>query len=96
MQSDDELVIKNLVDCTYYNGRPNRRSKIRYLLSIKSLLINELTKFVESDIEDLMTRFQELNAGIHGVVGKINTQQLLILKKRVEDSIQFFASIATS
>ena len=22
MQSDDELVIKNLVDCTYYNGRP--------------------------------------------------------------------------
>lgn len=93
-KAPDELV-KQMPDCSYYNGNPDRRSKIKYLLSLKSLTINSLTEFVDTDIDDLMNLFEILNSGTHGEAGKFNIQQLLKLKKRIEDAIIFITSITS-
>jgi hypothetical protein len=95
IKAPDDLV-KSLSDCTYYNGKPDRRSKIKYLLSLKSLSISLLTDFVDTDIDDLLNLFETLNSGTHGTAGKFDIQQLLKLKKRVEDSIIFITSIVSN
>lgn len=86
-------IVKNIPGCTFYNNRPDRRSKIKYLLSQRSLTISQLTDFVNTDIDDLLGLFDSLNAGTHGDTGKYNIQQLLKLKKRAEDAILFMTSI---
>lgn len=91
-KAPDDLV-KQMSDCSYYNNKPDRRSKIKYLLSLKALTINSLTDFIDADIDDLMNLFDTLNSGTHGEAGKFDIQQLLKLKKRVEDAIIFITSI---
>jgi hypothetical protein len=44
-------------------------------------------------INDIIALFQTLNDGTHGSAGKFSTQQLLKLKKRVEDSISFITDL---
>jgi hypothetical protein len=86
-------IVKMIPGCTFYNNRPDRRSKIKYLLSQKSITINQLTEFIGTDIDDLLELFNLLNAGTHGDSGRYTIQQLLKLKKRAEDAIIFMTSI---
>jgi len=86
-------IVKMLSGCTFHNNRPDRRSKIKYLLSQKSITISQLTEFISTDIDDLLELFNLLNAGTHGDSGKYSIQQLLKLKKRAEDAIIFMTSI---
>ncbi|MFZ2286791.1 MAG: hypothetical protein WAV93_07390 [Bacteroidales bacterium] len=86
-------IVKVIPGCTFYNNRPDRRSKIKYLLSQKSITINQLTEFIGTDIDDLLELFNLLNAGTHGESGRYPIQQLLKLKKRAEDAIIFMTSI---
>jgi hypothetical protein len=93
VKAPDYSVTNSFPDCEFYQGKPNRRFKIRYILSQKAIKSKHLEQFVESDINDILSLFQTLNDGTHGSAGKFTTQQLLKLKKRVEDSINFIADL---
>lgn len=77
------------------DGKPTRRSKIRFLLNRKSISDSAFQNFVEDDMNNVLRLFHELNSGTHGPAGTFGIPQLLKLKKRVEDSIVFIASIAS-
>lgn len=94
IKAPDGVVEAHIPDCKYHNGRPNRRSKIKYILSLKSLTIDPLTDFVDTDISDVLNLFDELNSGTHGSAGKFTIQQLLKLKKRAEDTLIYITSIS--
>lgn len=93
IKAPDYSVTNCFPDCELHQGKPNRRFKIKYILYQKTIKSEQLEKFVESDINDLLSLFQTLNDGTHGNAGKFTTQQLLKLKKRVEDSIQFITDL---
>lgn len=93
VKAPDEMVKSAFPNCEMHQGIPNRRSKIRYILTQKSLHSESFENFVDSDIDELLSIFRTLNDGTHGSAGKFNIQQLSKLKKRVEDSIQFIAEL---
>ena len=93
IKAPDYLVISNFPNCEFHQSKPNRRFKIKYILSQKTIHSEQLEQFVESDINDLLSLFQTLNDGTHGSAGKFTIQQLLKLKKRIEDSISFMTDL---
>jgi hypothetical protein len=93
VKAPDSLVISCFPDCELHQGKPNRRFKIKYILTQKSIHSETLENFVESDIDELLSLFRTLNDGTHGSAGKFTIQQLLKIKKRVEDSIQFVTEL---
>lgn len=93
IKAPDEMVTDTFPDCELHQGKPNRRFKIKYILTQKSLHSDSFENFVDSDIDELLSIFRTLNDGTHGSAGKFSIQQLSKLKKRVEDSIQFIAEL---
>jgi hypothetical protein len=93
IKAPDHNVLTYFPDCELYQGKPNRRIKIKYILIQKSIHSLSFENFVESDIDELLSLFRSLNDGTHGSAGKYSIQQLLKLKKRVEDSIQFVTEL---
>lgn len=93
LKAPDENVFGLIPNCGLHNGKPNRRSKIQYLLTLKSIESSTLCDFVEADIDDLLEFFKTLNDGTHGGAGKYDVQQLLKIKKRAEDSIIFISAL---
>ncbi len=93
IKAPDEMVKTSFPDCELHQGKPNRRSKIKYILTQKSLHSESFEDFVDSDIEELLSIFRTLNDGTHGSAGRFSIHQLSKLKKRVEDSIQFIAEL---
>lgn len=89
---DDQLIVWHSCEYTE-SGEPTRRSKIRYLLDLKSITSSTMEDFVEKDIADVIQLFRALNDGTHGHAGSYEINQLLKLKKRVEDSLMFISSI---
>jgi hypothetical protein len=81
--------------CEFFEGRPNRRSKIKYLMSKKAIALTSFENFMEDDIKNLLDLFRSLNDGTHGNAGTFGVPQLLRLKKRVEDSIMFITSFSS-
>ena len=92
-KAPDDNVLSYFPDCELHQGKPNRRSKIKYILTQKSIHSDSFEDFVDSDIDELLSLFRTLNDGTHGSAGKFSIQQLLKLKKRVEDSIQFVTEL---
>ena len=93
IKAPDTAVLNLYPDCELYKGRPTRRFKVKYLLSQKTIEAEELENFVEDDIDDILNLFRTLNDGTHGSAGKMTIQQLVKLKKRVEDSIDFISEL---
>jgi hypothetical protein len=93
VKAPDSFVISYFPNCELHQGKPNRRFKIKYILTQKSIHSETLENFVDSDIDELLSLFRTLNDGTHGSAGKFTIQQLLKLKKRVEDSIQFVTEL---
>lgn len=93
IKAPDGLVQKTFPDCELHQGKPNRRFKIKYILTQKSLQSESFENFVDSDIEELLSIFRTLNDGTHGSAGRFTIDQLSKLKKRVEDSINFIAEL---
>ena len=93
VKAPDYSVASSFPECEFHQGKPNRRFKIKYILSQKAIKSEQLEQFVESDINDILSLFQTLNDGTHGSAGKFTIQQLLKLKKRVEDSISFITDL---
>lgn len=93
VKAPDNKVKSAFPDCELHEGRPNRRSKIKYILTQKSIHSDSFEDFVDSDIDELLSLFRTLNDGTHGSAGRFSIQQLSKLKRRVEDSIQFIAEL---
>jgi len=93
IKAPDNSVMSYFSDCELYQDKPNRRYKIKYILSQKLIESEQLESFVDSDINDLLSLFKTLNDGTHGSAGRFTIQQLLKLKKRVEDSISFITNL---
>lgn len=89
IKAPDNRVILKYPDCEMHGKSPNRRSKLRFILNNSSIIIKSVLDFVDNDIDDVLNLFGELNKGTHGESGKFNAQQLIRLKKRVEDSIAY-------
>ncbi|WP_036385311.1 hypothetical protein [Muricauda sp. MAR_2010_75] len=95
IKAPDSHVISLLPDCDLTdNGKPTRRSKIRFLLSQKNLLDNDFENFVEEDMSNIIELFRLFNDGTHGSSGTFSLTQLSKIKKRVEDGIIFLSEIA--
>lgn len=86
----DSEVLADDPDCPKTdNGSVSRRARVRYILRSKGMSDDTFEGFVDKDIDDVVTLFQEFNDGTHGTAGKFGLKQLAALKVRVEDSLLF-------
>lgn len=94
--ASDEVVFRSIPNCVQHNNKPARKEKLKYIMLYRGMQNPNYSAFVEKDITDILDLFRNLNEGTHGHVGKLDIGQLMLLKKRVEDSIQFLTSILSS
>lgn len=92
---DDEVFSADSRCSKTEDGRPTRRAKIHHLLAVKGYDLETLEEFVEKDIENIIELFRVFNDATHGRAGKFQLQELLAIKKRVEDGIIFICGIAS-
>lgn len=94
IKAPDNAVSSALPGCdTTPQGTPTRRSKIYYLLQNRNLQSEAFESFIEQDIDNVVDLFTVFNAGTHGPAGRLEFEQLSLLKKRVEGALIFVASI---
>ena len=74
-------------------GTPTRREKIRFCLDLNGRANDILENFIDANVDNVITLFDELNSGAHGRAGKFSPQQLGSIKIRVEDAIRFMCEI---
>ncbi len=74
-------------------GNATRKEKIRYMMRCFDFQ-NCVVDFADSNIENILQLFFELNGGTHGKAGKYDMSQLLQVKKRVEQGINFLCEIS--
>ena len=77
------------------HGTPTRRAKIAFCLDRGDLAHDILEDFIDANTKDLSTLFQDLNSGTHGPAGKYSLAQLVAIKTRVEDFIEFMCAVVT-
>lgn len=95
LSAPDPQVLASLPDADRTpEGRPTRRSKIRYLLHRQGLEEAVMVDFADADMENIVQLFRVFNDGTHGNAGVFDEGQLLTIKKRVEDGITFLTAIA--
>jgi hypothetical protein len=75
------------------NGSVSRRAKILYCLERQGDSNDALAEFVDDDIDSIVALFNDFNKGTHGHAGSFGLAQLLVIKTRVEDAIQFIHKI---
>ncbi len=96
MEAPDEDVIVESPNCQVTErGTPTRRAKVHYCLDRSGLTNVFLEGFVEANIKDLTVLFDDLNSGAHGSAGKFTLEQLVAIKSRVEDAIDFICEIVS-
>ena len=96
IKAPDNEVIELLPECTYTDqGKPTRRSKIKFLLHRKGLPDDDFEMFVEEDMQNIVELFRVFNDGTHGSAGTFDLHQLSAIKKRVEDSILFLSQLVS-
>ena len=95
--SPDHEVFESLPNCeTKWDGSPNRRSRIEFLLLRSNNDKVPLVDFVEEDINDVLKLFQTFNDGTHGSAGRFSIDQLTMIKTRVEHAIEFLWRVIDS
>ena len=96
LEAPDEEVVARFPDCQITEfGTPSRRAKVHFCLDRSGLANVFLESFVEANIKDLTILFNDLNSGAHGSAGKFTLEQLIALKSRVEDAIDFISEIVS-
>lgn len=94
IKAPDSEVFATLPDCDKTDrGNATRRSKIRYFLFRKGLSDDHLEEFIERDMDAVIQLFSVFNSGTHGEAGTYGHSQLLAIRKRVEDGIEFLSKI---
>lgn len=93
-KAPDNEVLATLPGCDLTEqGKPTRRSKIRFFLHRRGLNDTYLEEFVEEDMENIVQLFRVFNDGTHGSAGVFTFTQLVSIKRRVEDGIAFLANV---
>ncbi len=54
----------------------------------------DLEAFVEADLENVVSLFDQFNSGTHGTAGRFDLVALTAIKGRVEGAIQFVSRIS--
>ena len=95
-EAPDADVLSQFPECQVtQQGTPTRRAKVHYCLEGSGLNNGALEDFIEVNINDLSVLFKDLNTGAHGPAGRFSLPQLVAIKTRVEDSIEFICEIAS-
>lgn len=90
LKAPDQLVFSAMPECARtQHGNATRRSKIEYLLSLKSIRNPELSEFVDEDVSNVIELFDVLNGATHGASGRLTLSTLRQVKRRVEDALLF-------
>ena len=90
----DREVLAKLPNCDLtQQGKPTRRSKIRFLLRRSGMADDALTNFVETDMDDIVQLFHAFNDAAHGSAGRFSQSQLQAIRARVEDAVFFLDNI---
>lgn len=77
------------------NGNATRREKIKYMMRNVSM-DESVIAFVEEDIKNILELNHLLSGGTHGPAGKYSFDQLLQVKKRVEQGVNFLCEISSA
>ncbi len=94
LKAPDNEVIQLFPNCDRtQDGKPTRRSKIKYFLNHKQISDGDLENFVDSDVDNIIELFKVFNEGTHGGAGTYSHNQLLSIKTRVEDGILFLSEL---
>lgn len=78
------------------NTKPTRKTKLQYLLAKKDINVQSALDFVDSSLDNIHQLFRDFNDATHGSAGKYTMKQLYAIKTRVEDGIEYLASICFS
>ena len=91
----DEEVLAAEPNCQLTpHGSVSRRARVRHCLIRQGAHNPELESFVEADLNNVVSLFDEFNSGTHGHAGRFDLVALTAIKGRVEGAIQFVATIA--
>lgn len=93
VHASDNAVLSHDPHCDLHNGKPNRRAKLGFLFSRAGVDESAIADFAEVSVGDVQNLFQDLNSGTHGSAGKYNLNQLLSLRKRAEDTLDFLRHV---
>ena len=76
------------------NGSVSRRARVRHCLLRQNAHDPILEEFVEDDLENVVSLFDEFNSGTHGDAGRFDLVALTAIKQRVEGAIHFVSRIS--
>jgi hypothetical protein len=91
---DDEVISADSNCPRTQRGTITRRARIRHCLRRRGVVDTDFEAFVETDVDNVISLFDEFNEGTHGGAGRFGLDQLAALKNRVEDAIVFVHRIA--
>ncbi len=94
LRAPDALVFEYNPNCAKTDrGNATRKEKIKYIM--RNLNMDDsVASFADADIKNILELNQLLSGGTHGPAGKFTYEQLLQVKKRVEQGINFLCEIA--
>ena len=94
IKAPDEAVFKYNPNCKKTdNGNATRREKIKYM--IRNINMDDsVASYIDEDINNIVELNHLLSGGTHGPAGKYSFDQLLQVKKRVEQGINFLCEIS--
>lgn len=94
LKAPDDAVFQYNPNCQKTNqGNATRGEKIKYMMR-NSNMDDSVISFAESDITNILELFHVLSDGTHGPAGRYSYQNLLQVKKRVEQGIYFLCEIS--
>lgn len=94
IKAPDQKVFEYNPNCEKTDrGNATRREKIKYMMQ-NSNMDDSVTSFAEADIKNILELNKLLSGGTHGPSGKFTFEQLLRVKKRVEQGIIFLCALS--
>lgn len=91
---DEEVVAADANCARTPQGSVSRRARIRHCLNRRGGYGSALEAFIEADLDNVMSLFDEFNTGTHGAAGRFDLAALAAIKMRVEGAIQFVSRTA--
>lgn len=84
---DDDIKKWTLEDEYFYEGKPTRRARLLYVC--RQIDFDELSDFVNADVNASLTLVDALQSGTHGIKSSLSDRQINVMIDRME-SLLFF------
>lgn len=91
---EDAVLAANPSAARTRDGRVTRRARLSYMLVRQGVRVDALATFADADLDNVMELFRVFNDGTHGNAGTFTHPQLLGIRRRVENALQFLCQIA--